>query len=251
MASKPARIWIGTIPYTPEVFTLMEEIYTYYSMISTIDLTQTLSPMPRDNVRLEQQADLNTGNWLFTSENHNDFPQSQRSLEVDATGSPLVPTQQTITYGKMTPLFQTPDLNMDLNGLTEIALKIGPPLKTTLKLDGWTISRLTSSFDATANSNESLVTIWNLLLSNERFLFSGELLEAESLVEHGKKQVFKRTQKILGLNFGMATEVKNMLLSTNSVVGLTSHTFSDGSTDILLSLKSKEAQLPLARKLFG
>lgn len=113
------------------------------------------------------------------------------------------------------------------------------------------ISRVMCTLEVTTVSKELLQTIWNHLQLNEKLLCFGELQELESLEELGKKPRFKRIQKILGLNFGMATEVKKMLLSMNSVEELMSHTYSDGSIDIQLLLKSKDPVSFSPQKRFG
>lgn len=194
---------------------------------------------------------MNIGNWSSTLTSPNVSPPSRRSLEISVTGSPLVQRQQSPMYGRTILQSPEPVLNMEQNQLIEIQIRIGTPSNLMLNVEGWNLSRAIFTLDVISPCAESNQTIFNRLLWNEKFSAFGERLELESLNEPGKKQLWKHSQKILGLNSGTGIEAMKTLSLMNSVEELTSHIYSDGSIDIQLSLKSKDQVLCLRRKLFG
>lgn len=139
--------------------------------------------------------------------------------------------------GRMTQQSPEPVSSWGIRPFDVITIQIGRPYATTLEVDGWRLSRHTSTCNITATSVASLLTICNLLQSNEKLLFSGAEPDRESLDARGWRLGWTRIQKILALNSGMGIEVTRMLSSTSFVEGLTSHISSDGSTDIRLLLK--------------
>lgn len=206
--------------------------------------------MQEDNEREEPLA-MNTGNSLSTAPELQDSPLLRRSLEVDVTGSPLVQQQQSPTFGRMRRPSMGLDSNMEPSQLTVVQIRIGKPSETVLNVENWTLSRQTFMCEVISHSKELPQIICNLLLKNEQYIAFGEPQELESQEERGMKRHYKRTQRILAANFGMATWVKNTLLWMNSVEGLTSVTYSDGSTDIQLLWKLRDQAPSLKRRLFG
>lgn len=186
---------------------------------------------------------ISTGNSWSYYQNSPGLLLSSQFSETPATPNLPSPPPPTPTFGRMTPQFRTPGSNLDESRSNEIAIRIGTAYATQQSRDGWMISRVTCTFDATANSEESLWTILNLLQSNDRLLCFGVQVESGSLEGPGNSRVWTLTLRIQGLNFGMATEIMNTLSSMNSGEVLTSVTSSDGSIDILYLLRSREAQL--------
>jgi len=216
---------------------------------SVIDLTT--SPFtPRDNRNWEREVSF-TGSLSSTSENPNDSLFSSPTSMPPDTSSPLNPLPPMIMFGKMTPQWPVLDSNWAPVPLSETTAKIGMPSKSLLNEENWILSRVTSTFEVTSPSRELLAIIWSLLLSNEKLLFIGDRQESESLDSHGKKPVWKRTQRIQGVNFGMDTEIIRTLSSMNSEEVSISPIYSDGSTDTLVSWKLKVPQFHSVLKKFG
>lgn len=180
-----------------------------------------------------------------------DSPDSRRFLEMDVMQSPLEAKLQMNMFGKMTQ----PSLTLDLNSVNYCSnvttLRIGKPSETTLNKENWKISRQMSTLDITATSNELLWTIYNQLQKNEKLSCTGVQLEQGNQDEHGMKLVSMHIQKILCPNFGTGTEVMKTLSLMNSAELLTYRTYSDGSIDILLTLKSKDQQQSSRQKRSG
>jgi hypothetical protein len=131
------------------------------------------------------------------------------------------------------------DLNLDLESLNETTLLIGPLSEIQLVEGSWILCRQMCMCDIIGPSKQLPSTIANLVRSNERFMCTGDELELESLVGPGMKQDWKASLKILGLNFGMVTDLIAMLLSMNFEETSIYLTSSDGLTDTLSSWKSK------------
>lgn len=193
---------------------------------------------------------MNTGNSSSTYVNHNGSPGWLNSLD-QHTGSQPDQMQPMIMFGKMKRQLLEADSNLEQNLCDEMWLKIGSPSWTQLNVENWTLYRQMCTFDVMATSGELPLIIFDQLLSNERFMCFGERQEQANLEEPGTKPPWTLTQRILGLSSGMGMEAMNMLLSMNSEVASTYHTYSDGSIDILLLWKSKDHQQCLKRKLFG
>ena len=143
------------------------------------------------------------------------------------------------------------DLNLDVYQFEEAKVLIGRPCEKMLNVDGWTISRATSIVDCMGTSNAFVSTIWRLLESNERLTCTGAALGQANLGELGTRPVSTLTLKILGLNFGMDTEIMSTLLSMNSGVELMSLTSYDGLTDTPWSLKLRVRRLYWPQQPFG
>lgn len=143
------------------------------------------------------------------------------------------------------------NLNLVQDPSNEILIRIGKLSESQPNGENLMQSQQMFLFAATANSKESLLIIANLLDLKGKYLCSGESLAQASQEGPGQKPVWMLTQRIHSQSSGMAIEVKNMLLSTNSVVQLELDTYSDGSTDIQFWLKSREARLYLERRRYG
>jgi len=147
------------------------------------------------------------------------------------TPSPQDQTPLTPTSGRTRLPYTELDLNSENYRWEEVILRIGKLSSVQLEKDGWMISRGIYMFDITATSSESLSTIVNRLLSNEKLKCTGDQLASANLEGPGMKPVLTRILKIQGLNSGMDTEVKKMLSWMNSVEILEYLTSFDGSID--------------------
>lgn len=148
------------------------------------------------------------------------------------------------TSGKMRHLLDRV-LSLDLSPLDETMPRIGPSFGTLLQE---AISmRLThkSVFVITTTSDEFIQTLLDLLVSSETSSFTGVKVEPARRDKLGKTEVWRLILKIHGPNFGMATLIRKLLLSTNLEEVSTLDISSDGSTTgILFLLKSKEVVDP-------
>lgn len=194
---------------------------------------------------------MNIGSWLSTSPSHNDSPILRRSLEISATGSPLVQRVHSPMFGRMTQQSPIPDLKSELSPLKETTQKIGIRLLKMPEPDDWIKSQATYWYVATATSKELLLTIFNQLESSASVWSFGDEQVPVNLVEPGKKEVWMLTRKILAPSFGMDILVKTMLSLMNSEGELISVTCYDGWTDIQWLWKSRDQQQSLRRLLFG
>lgn len=106
-------------------------------------------------------------------------------------------------------------------------------------------------FDATTNYGELVPTIYQLLLLQEESLCIGESQAVGSLTPLGGRPLLRHSLKTQTRNFGTGIRVRNMLLSMNSEAGLMSAIYSDGSTNIQFSWKSRVALFHWLLELYG
>lgn len=218
---------------------------------SHLSLSSTPVSLTSEDSSNRENLDTSTGRSLSTSVELFASQPSRRSTVMTPTGNYQGQQRLMNMYGRRILESPTPNLNSDQNHSNEIVLKIGTPSKIVLNEEGWMISRLMCLLEATSPSEESLQILWNQLRSNEKLSFFGEELEVVKVEERGMKPVLMRTQRILGLNFGMVTEIMNTLSSMNFEVVLMSPICLDGSTDTQLLLKLKVPQLSWPQGRFG
>lgn len=184
-------------------------------------------------------TDSSTGNWWLHSRPRSDSEDSRMSSVNNAMPSPPSPTPPTTTYGRRRPGLSELNSNSGLNLCNEATIWIGPPSKMQLSREGWTMFRQTCLCEITTSSSALVKIICDRLLLSESLLCTGVQLGLASQDELGTKQVSRHILKILGLSSGMDIEIKNMLLSMNSVGTSISLMSCDGSTGIQLLWKSR------------
>lgn len=106
-------------------------------------------------------------------------------------------------------------------------------------------------FDITVPYDQSHQTMLDLLGLIDSVPSSGVKLELESRIKHSLKREMERTLRVLQLSSGMATKVKNMLLSMNFEEQSVSSTFYDGQINILAWWKSKDQLRHCELQRFG
>lgn len=194
---------------------------------------------------------MNTGSSSSTSRNLNASQLSRRSLEITATGSPLVVRQQSNMSGSPTQLYPTLSFLMEEDQSEEITHMIGIKLFKMPSQDGWTRSQEIFWLDVTATSEELPQIICNQVRQLGNVSSIGVPQELVRVEELGTKQVWMLTRKILGPSFGMDTAIINMLSSMNSEGELTSLICCDGLIVIQWLWRSRGPQQSLRRRLFG
>jgi len=199
----------------------------------------------------EESMDSYTGSWLSTPRRRFGQPLSNRSLVQNVMSRPQDQQQPLIMFGRMTPPSQELGLNLEQNPSIEAQIRIGKPLEVVPNQVTLTQSQPMYMLDVITNSEGSGQIILDLLQLNEKYLCSGVSLAVASLEGPGQRQVWTHSLKIQTASSGMGTVVKSMLLLMNFVELSTFHICSDGSTDIQLSLKLKEARLYLEQRRSG
>lgn len=236
--SKPARIWLGTIPYSVE-YDLNHRLNTNESIAFSCG-QQEIGASGYHHwqiiIYFKAPVRLSAITKIFGSGSHWEPTRSAAAEQYVNKEETAVAGSQFIHGTK--PIKRNSNKDWDkirddakcgrLDDIpADIYIRRYPNLKhyiPNLKL-------------VTSPSVESNQTILNQLLSNEKFSASGEVLVVESHDVPGKKQLWRHTLRILALNSGTDIEAMRMWSSMNSVVESTSATFSDGSTDIRLLLR--------------
>lgn len=212
-------------------------------------ITRTWNPVPHDYVIDLTQSppshtweggmvpetpppspDISTGNSSSVlRERSASRPLEQRLGHSTLSQLDLMPLQS--TFGRTILTWREPDLNLENCRLKEVTLKIGRESLMQQRQPGLMTSRQTYWLDITAVSRKLVQSIANLLLLNEKLSCIGAQQSMASLNAPGRKRRLRLTLKILGPNFGMATEINKTLSSMSSAEVLTSPTCCDGPTD--------------------
>lgn len=141
--------------------------------------------------------------------------------------------QRKNTFIKRKQEWKERNLHLEPGHLEETTVRIGPEFLMTVSEGGGMISLPMCSLEIIGRSRQSVLKMRNLLVLNGQLKSFVEEPELANLVLHGNKQAWTLTLKTHAPSSGMATEVRNMLSSMNSVVKSEFHTYSDGWTDIL------------------
>lgn len=147
---------------------------------------------------------------------------------------------QTPTYGKRKRGSQSPSSSWGEDLTEEIMPPIGMQFGNQLSPVRYSTSQPMYEYNITAHYGLSLQTIAHHLLWSDKFSSSVAELGLENLAAHGMKQVFLLILKIREPNFGMVTEINNMLLSMNFEAVSTSPIYSGGSIGTLCLWRSKD-----------
>jgi len=250
-STKPARIWIGTIPYSSEydIVSRVNDNSIAYSR-GQRELGESGYEHWQLICHFKKPCRLSAIKKIFGSGCHWEPTRSEAAEQYVWKDETYVDGTR-FEHGRK-PINRNNVPKPNLLNLTNLnSQKIGIKLFWMPNQDGWMRSLETFWCVVTATSGELLQIIYSQLLSNGQYMSSGDVPEVENLTEPGAKPVWMLTQKILGQNFGTATIVRNMLLLTNFEVELISATCSGGLTNIQLSLKSKDQAQSLRRRLFG
>ena len=183
--------------------------------------------------------DTFTGNWSWSSGESNDYRFSRQSTPV-YTSSNLEAPPPMNTFGKTTQLLQERDSNLARNLFGETLEQIGPVFESTRNVEISEVSPMIYTFVITVRSKELAKTYASRLLWTEAVQFSSVRLELVKAIGPGVKQGYKLILRTPSQSGGVATKLKNTLLSMNFVVLLVSPIYYGGLTDIQSWWKPKE-----------
>lgn len=127
----------------------------------------------------------------------------------------------------------------------------GTESETMLQQDPMKISQVIFLYDIFSTSEESLVTIANLLEWRRTVEFFGDGPVVANLAGRGKKPVYRLLVKTRGQNGGTDTVVNDMLSLMSFEGSLVSTTYSDGSTAIRSRWSRREDQKYLKQLISG
>lgn len=147
---------------------------------------------------------------------------------------------QTPTYGKRKHECLSPSLSWGESPSVVTMPPIGTLFGNPPRMEEYSKSQPMYEYNITGHYALSLQTIVHHLLWSDKFSSLVAELALENLAAHGMKQVFLLTLKIREQNFGMVTEINNMLLSMNFEAVSTSPIYSGGSIGTLCLWRSKD-----------
>lgn len=195
-------------------------------------------PGSEDN-RSEVQEDCYTGNVLPGSQDLRDW-QPYAAYGRERIASPHAPMPQTPTYGRMTPPCPTPDFSWAPSLQEETNQPTGSTYGTPQPPETTAPFQRTSVCVVICPCEESQQTIYNRFKWSALYQYDGVRLARGNQEQAGMKPVYTVSLKFPRPSGGMATEVMNMLSSTNFVVESIYLMYFDGLIATHVTLKSKE-----------
>jgi hypothetical protein len=193
-----------------------------------------------DNWNPAQPRDTPTGSLSAEPEVKFLYEELKNSLETPAMPSFQDPKPRPRMFGKTRQPLMEPDLNSAKNPLTEAQVPTGTPSGNLQHEVTSYPFQPTFEFVITELSEASVLTLRNQLEWSELATFSLVRLELANQNWRGNGREWTLTLKIPTQNSGAVTVANALLSSMNFEVESMSHTFSDGSIDILAMWKSKD-----------
>lgn len=148
--------------------------------------------------------------------------------------------QPTNTYGRKTQGLQEHNLNLESSQYAVPRKPIGKASGRWLKKEISKECLPPSEYRVTGHSGPLPLIMLLPSLLKELAMFTGAKLEPASLEGHGQKPAWTLSLKTREQNFGADIAVRKTLSSMNLEGELTLATYSDGSTGILSSWKSRD-----------
>lgn len=198
-------------------------------------------PMLGDRRKLEKAA-LNIGKCWPTTPTKLRGQEFSETL-VTASASRASPTLPESMFGRKILESPVPSSSTASSLCEETPPRIGSPSVVLPLKESWKKYLPMFSFVVTLHCEGLAKTIYDRFLWSALVQFSGVELALESREEPGMKRVWTLTLRIRTPNFGMVTDLIDMLLSMNLEEASQSAICFDGWTDIRSSWKSKGAQL--------
>lgn len=214
--------------------------YSQYPKMTGPPVYRRESLGSEDSWNPAQPPDTCTGNLFADPDVKFLYEELNNSLEEPVTPNLLGQKPQPIMFGKKRQPLMEPDLNLEKSPLIEHPALTGTPYGRLQHEETSYPFQPTFEFVITELSEASALTLRNQLQWSELATYTQVRLVLANRNSLGNEQDWTLTLKIPTQNSGAVTVANAVLSSMNFEVESMSHTFSDGSIDILAMWKSKD-----------